>query len=465
MNESKALLSKLSSEHPLMEKLLDASLMGHLCLKDEADYPACDWIQKFHGCYYLQKNWESETQIVSLVKEFLSQPPQYLFDGCCEQDEEFQKLMPEQKEAIKYAFQNRFSIITGGPGTGKTYTAGVLIRCLMKALPKANFQIGLGAPTGKAALQLQASLNRMVGPSEDLFEKGTLHRLLGKNCVLPYDLILVDEASMIDIKWMIQLFKSIKKGARLIMLGDPNQLPPVEAASVFHDLVDFLKTPRLKTCLRAELASIAHFADLLLEKRGDLVLDWLRHQSDIQRAIFKTPEELVAHYFPLSYTFLTPLRKGPWGVENLNRLCLKHVSKPFILSIMISVNDERLGLYNGEVGSLHLHHDLKPSLGDYAIFNGRKIPALVLPRWEWAFAITVHKSQGSEFDRVICLLPEGSEKFGNNMLYTGATRAKKELHLLGSDEVLKATVEQNSRRRSNIADRLQSSQLGFVVDE
>ncbi len=128
---------------------------------------------------------------------------------------------------------------------------------------------------------------------------------------------------------------------------------------------------------------------------------------------------------------------------------------------MIAANDYRMNLFNGDVGILikkltsSYDTDLSPKEGDYALFAGRQVPAVLLPRYEYAYCLSVHKSQGSEFDHVLLLMCEGAERFGREVLYTAVTRARKQLEIWGETEVIKKTIKQHSQRHSGIMQRLE----------
>jgi exodeoxyribonuclease V alpha subunit len=160
------------------------------------------------------------------------------------------------------------------------------------------------------------------------------------------------------------------------------------------------------------------------------------------------------------FRILSPLRKGPHGVEAINELFLKKPSHA--APIILTKNDRGLELFNGETGVL-IRKDLsKPHFqeGDYAIFPGdrpdaiKRVPAVLLPPFEYAYCLSVHKSQGSEFDHVLLMLLEGSENFGNQVLYTGVTRAKRKLEIWCSLATLKKTLSHKSQRLSGISERI-----------
>jgi exodeoxyribonuclease V alpha subunit len=368
------------------------------------------------------------------------------------------------------------------------------------------FEIALAAPTGKAAANLQKSLLSASGNDALAAISGaqTIHGLLGirvgdspKPPLVPLsaDLIIIDESSMIDVRLMSQLFAAIKPGARLVMLGDPDQLPSVEAGNIFSDLIKTAENDtlvsRLSICLRAELQGILKFATAIksgdvsacsaaLENQGgdgsieklsddldfsELLTKYVIPFYDVKKPMEMSSEELLKYFE--RFRILSPFRQGPFGVEAINKQIAKLLvrdTSASVTPIMLLKNDARQQLFNGEVGVLVTKGTKGIEQGDYAIFPSRdgltptrKIPALLLPSFEYAFCLSVYKSQGSEFEQVLLILPEGSEVFGREVLYTAVTRARRRLMLWEKPGTLEATVERCSQRLSNITNRLKSA--------
>ncbi len=495
------------------KNLIPAALMTH-CIKDNFLTKPSTLICRLDNSYYLQKHWVFESLLLMHLKRVLSRSPSIEIDShavntLIRSQLQQGSLLPEQAEAIKKASQNSLSIVIGGPGTGKTYTAGLLIKIFLESLTPAqrsSYEIVLAAPTGKAASNLQKSLASIV-TSKPLVAK-TLHTLLniGKNGIpsdtaqttLSADLILIDESSMIDIQMMAYLFGAIKNGARIILLGDQKQLPSVEAGGILADLIRCpnIACTELKRCMRTELQEIVDFASAINAGDSEKALSMLGtayEHTGISRLSFsgdKTGKRLLIQHLEKAFTdgwnhwedpmdlmekfnrvrILSPLRKGPYGVEELNALLLSYCRKKsagmdwFAAPILIISNDYRQDLYNGETGIL-VRSQTKDSWdaagkGDYALFPSksggevRRIPAILLPKYEYAYCLSIHKSQGSEFDRVILLLPEGSEWFGREILYTAVTRAKKRLEVYGEDAIIKKVIERQCQRLSGIPNRL-----------
>lgn len=471
--------------------------------------------------FYLQRYWIFETIFLKSLKNHIKTPPSLSLD-IKSIEQAIQKLcqgkilLEEQAQAVKQGCMNSLTLVTGGPGTGKTYTAGQLIKVFWQSLSeeqRKSCQISLAAPTGKAAANLQRSLSCVVATLSDFpsLQAKTLHSLLGIKQGLSYqekqrltaDLIVVDESSMIDVRMIACLFESIKPGARLILLGDKHQLPAVEAGSIFLDLIQlqhtypYLNIPcvSLSTCLRAELKSLIDFAQLVNHGLAQEVLDHLNQSNGkgIKRLYFSEDKKEaqreflahVLHYFPFvihpgqqypghlldlfqSVRLLSPVRKGPFGVETINQLIWQKLCQNvpmngwIAIPIIIAMNDYRQELFNGETGVLIRRLPLQAvGAEDYALFPSRQgddqvryLSALLLPKYELAYCLSVHKSQGSEFDRVILMLPEGSELFGREVFYTAITRARKFIEIYGSDVVILKTVMQQGTRLSGIEHRL-----------
>lgn len=466
--------------------------------------------------YYLQRYWSLETLCLNhLKRHFLDEklfpeknPPHHQIEEQVMSLSEQGKLLPEQAQAILKASKSLLTLITGGPGTGKTYTAGLLLRTIWNAIPveeKNSFKIALAAPTGKAAANLEASIRQALASVTGFppIAAQTLHQLLkiGKSGrpkqpeILMADLVLVDESSMIDVNLMRQLFQAIRPGARLVLLGDRHQLPSVEAGAIFADLISCFESSqhkhiavaKLKTCLRAELKGILDLAASVNEGNEQESISLLNGSSNGIRRINEKnglsgkqrQKELVSHalpHFPVithfsedqdpwsalkhfsRFRILTPMRKGFLGVESLNAAIFQIMQQKMccVFPIIVMENDYRLGLFNGEVGLL-----IKENNQDFALFASResseevrRIPRILMPPFEYAYCLSIHKSQGSEFDHVLLLLPEGAQSFGREALYTGITRAKKQLEIWSADDTLKQMIGSVALRQSGIVERL-----------
>lgn len=470
--------------------------------------PVCRW----RNLTYFQRNWYYESLFLEQVRRLKSSSPSFPLDlqKIKEQVNALEKqglLLPEQAQAIVTSSQQTISLICGGPGTGKTYTAAHLLHIfweVMSASQRQSCRIALAAPTGKAAANLQAAFSKLHEiPDFKPLVATTLHALLGlhpskpkkleKIAKLDLDLILVDESSMIDLQLMVHLFASLKEGSRIILLGDADQIPSVEAGSLFADLLHVYSyeahsTGKLKTCMRAELAGLVQFSQTLRNGDADKAIHYLNEGiTGVKRLLInfndeeisKTQQQIIQYavdcfpnvgnlnltvenFMELSRKFclLSPLRKGPFGADELNQLIhqkrMKLSKNQLLISpILVKRNNKQLGLSNGELGYLVQQKDEE----DYFLFpqncsnEMRRLSVYLVPSYEFAYCLSVHKSQGSEFSHVLLLMPKGSELFGREILYTAATRARKQLEIWGDDQVLREAIAKQSLRISGILTR------------
>ncbi|WP_435105280.1 exodeoxyribonuclease V subunit alpha [Arhodomonas sp. AD133] len=456
-----------------------------------------------------------------------------------------------QRIAAALAVDARFTVISGGPGTGKTTTVARLLAVVQErriAASGAPLRVHLAAPTGKAAARLGESLRSTFGalpcpePVRDALpnEVTTVHRLLGaradtrgfrhhRHNPLHTDLVVLDEASMVDLELMAALLDALPASARLILLGDKDQLASVEAGAVLGDLCAGAEIPGYGEATRAWLAHAANTPDLPGDRRGGLAehIALLRHSyrfdagSGIGRlagavnagdgiaareALAGAHEDVAwravadaddpafarmltdgyADYLSLlrdgtaapaelltafnRFRVLCATRQGPWGVARINQLAEEALRAHGLAAasdgwysgrpVMVTRNDRRLGLYNGDVG-IALPAPDSPRLRVYFEGAPGEAPRAVLPSRltavETVFAMTVHKSQGSEFDHVAMVLPEHpGPLLTRELLYTGITRARRALTLLGADpEVLVTASTRRIHRASGLAQALQ----------
>lgn len=449
---------------------------------------------------YFQRHWIAESQFLEHLDRLQKAAPTAIIDNSTLQSEvahlvASNLLQHEQAAAILSSGQHAMTVITGGPGTGKTYTAGHCLRALWLSLSPAQreqFHIAITAPTGKAAATLTSSIQRFVGQVEGFpqLQGQTLHKLLHLNASqivatpLSSDLILIDECSMIDAQLFAQLLGAVKTGARIILMGDAEQLPAVEAGGLFADLVQATATKpcltRLTVCRRAESPGILQLATAvqsgdwiamqqIIQQNSDEVrqLDYQgsisqQHAHLIREALprFQCHEQEVQSIQQLktsigAFRLLSPLRKGPWGVETLNSLFREAAlaAHAHVFPIMITKNDDSQALFNGDIGLL-----IHPAAGSaYALFphgeTVHRLNATRLPPYEFAYCLSVHKSQGSEFQHVLMVVPEGSEHFGRQLFYTAATRAKRKLTLCAGIDIIQRMIAQSGARLSGIIAR------------
>ena len=395
-----------------------------------------------------------------------------------------------QKDAIISAFQNGIEIITGGPGTGKT----TIIKCIIEIFETCGLKVLLGAPTGRAAKRMSESTGK---------EATTIHRMLDMGvfekeesvCVtnaeehsLEADVVIIDEASMIDITLMNALLKSIKVGTRLIIVGDVDQLPSVGAGNVLNDFIEsgFTKVVRLKEIFRQGKESMivvnAHKINKgEMPKLNEKGTDFFFIRNDIQEGILNTIIDLINTRLPKfnsnwdklkSIQVLVPMKKGVLGVTNLNER-IQNVLNPKapykkekeFRSMVFREGDkvmqiknnyslkwtriagkgehEGLGVFNGDMGFIE-SIDLEGKKLSIIFDDERRViyDFMYLDELDLAYAITIHKSQGSEFPVVIIPAYMGAPLLMNrNLLYTGITRAKEMVVVVGIPKALKYMVD------------------------
>ena len=409
-----------------------------------------------------------------------------------------------QRKAIFEAASSGVLIITGGPGTGKT----TIIKALIRIYESMGCEVALAAPTGRAAKRMAESTS---------CEARTIHRLLevefrdeadgadgatfarNEHNLLDADIVIIDEASMIDMFLMEALLAAIRPGARLVLLGDCDQLPSVGAGTVLHDLIDsgcFI-TVRLTEIFRQGSESLivtnAHRIN-----RGEMpVLD--AHDKDfffMKReggALIPTLTEVVARRLPATYgvsafdkiQVITPTRKGAAGTEALNLLLQAALNPPAkdkaerkfrdavfregdkVMQIRNNYDlvwdengTERFGIYNGDIGVIEKIYDRQSYM--LIDFDGREVKYGfdLLEDLEHAYAITVHKSQGSEYPFVVMPVTDFPPMLmTRNLLYTAVTRAKTMAVLVGREDALSRMVENDREtvRYTGLRDMLQSA--------
>ena len=439
-----------------------------------------------------------------------------------------------QAVAAVAALRSRFLCIAGGPGTGKTTTVIRLMALLLENEPE--LRIRLAAPTGKAANRMAESISTQrdrLDVDEALKARipttaATLHRLLGyrpsratfrfgKRQKLTADVVIVDEASMIDLELFTALLNALDDDTTLILLGDPDQLPSVDAGFVFGDLcrmdegeavsgrfaallhafglthlppVDHTADPmrdavvtlrkgyrfgpesgigHLAYALRdgesekvADILTSGGYDDLAIVPRDEQKRTLRRAVRDLAKALTKaaSPNEALAALDRMRV--LSPLRVGPQGVDALNEdldLWLvdekirewgsEYRGKP----ILITTNDYEVSLFNGDVGVLWTKDDGR-FVGCFPVGDGvREVPLNRLPPHEVAWAMTVHKSQGSEFDDVILVLPEkeNAERLTRELVYTAVTRARKRVTIVGEIDVIAEAAMRREERITSLA--------------
>ena len=457
-----------------------------------------------------------------------------------------------QKVAAAMALTRQFAVISGGPGTGKTTTVAKLLAALvMQANGEHKPNIMLVAPTGKAAARLTESIGSAIKSLavpqaiKDLIptQSSTLHRLLGsipnrvefrhhKDNPLHLDVLVVDEASMVDLPMMARLLDAMPQGAKLILLGDRDQLASVEAGAVLGDICSFstqgysaqqglllsqltgfdlhsnnigLSVVTDCLCMLQKsyrfhaLSGIGQLAKAINQGKPALVNKvWQQGFKDIhhyplggetyvaminQVVTFyldyldaiksdKTPAEVLKAF--ANVRLLCALREGDFGVVGLNQRIEKELTHRGRISpndetwyvgrpIMITRNDHALGLFNGDIGMTMLEPEIDPDSGRrrlrvyFEMPDGtiRGILPSRIPEHEVVYAMTIHKSQGSEFDDTLMVLPaEYTPILTRELIYTGITRAKSRLYLYAPMDIITKSVQVRTERASGLAQLL-----------
>ena len=423
----------------------------------------------------------------------------------------------EQRGAAEVALSRALTVLTGGPGTGKTTTVARLLALLAEQAEldgRPRLRIALATPTGKAAARLLQAVQVEIDaldPADQQRLSGltatTMHRLLGsrpdtssrfrhhRDNRLPHDVIVIDETSMVSLTMMARLLEAVRPDSRLLLVGDPDQLASVEAGAVLADLVDGLAavddTPiaRLSTSHRfgesiGALAAAIRDGDtdgaLEVLTAGGEHIDWVKNSEpgDILRTV------LVPHALRLreaaflgdataalaildEHRMLCAHRTGPYGVTQWNRQIERWLSEqtevPLWSSwyvgrpVLVTANDYGLGLYNGDTGVAVLRDgELRAAVG--AATGTLDVATGRLADVETMHAMTIHKSQGSQAAEVTVLLPPvESRLLTRELLYTAVTRAREKVRLVGSAEQLRAAVDRRAVRASGLARRLRET--------
>lgn len=451
-----------------------------------------------------------------------------------------------QRVGVLTALTRPFCVLSGGPGTGKTTTVAGLLYLLLLQNPMSR--ILLAAPTGKAANRMNEAIrsgvkrvgtrlggegDRRALESLNQLQGQTLHRLLGtipgspffrrnRQSPLACDILVVDEASMVDLAMLAKLLDALPASARLVLVGDRHQLASVEAGSVLAEIVEAFPTGRFPESFSRLHASLEGGCSLLTGNSPEdglvvqLERSWRFEQypgigalAKLTNAGTATAEELVSFFLNEStdvslvpanagkgsgqilpalvaegfrklanakdgpealaaldgFRLLAALREGPCGVEGLNRLAketlgrnqreeARHQNVP----ILVTSNDYALGLFNGDVGVTRLSDSVLEVLFPSAEGEEpRRFLHALLPQHEEAWCLTVHKSQGSEFDEVVLVLPDRpTPLLTRELVYTGLTRARKRVTIVGDSAVLAAAIQGRIRRASGLAASLRS---------
>jgi exodeoxyribonuclease V alpha subunit len=511
-----------------------------------------------HGRLYLHRYWSYQESLArSLRERFI---PAIENPNTLALRDSLTRLFPSpesreetdwQKVAACVAWMRRFTVISGGPGTGKTTIVSRMLALFVEQSGSAVPRIAMAAPTGKAAARLGEAVRRAIeGLScadsvKAAIPTGafTIHRLLGTirhspyfrhhaGNPLPVDVLVVDEASMVDLALMAKLVDALLPAARLVLLGDRDQLASVEAGAILADLCGtersamfsppfrkllqtlteepipktegplqgpsmrdgfvllpksyrFEKTGGIGAFSRAVNDGNVDQAIALLRDESMADLHWspLPSTSDLNRAL-KAPTlaSLAQHVRETDpdhaldileqFRILCGLREGPYGSQTVNLLIERTLVEQRVVSlqgrwyagkpVMVTRNDYELRLFNGDVGII------LPSPEENGMLRAffptpdggvRRVHPLQLPEHETAFAMTVHKSQGSEFDRVLLILPDRpSPVLTREMLYTAVSRARKAVEIWAPEAILRSAIARRTFRGSGLGDALREKE-------
>ncbi len=427
------------------------------------------------------------------------------------------RLSSEQRAVVASAAQRGLTVLVGGPGTGKTTTVAALLATVARSL--GSLRIALVAPTGKAAARLgeafrdaAAQLPADVAAALATVETSTIHRLLGamgdsssrfrhhRHHRLPHDVVIVDESSMVSLPLMAHLLDAVRADARVVLVGDPGQLASVEAGSVLADVaaaataldgcvtvltqsrrfppgspVDVLAraigagdTAAARRVLSAPDSPLADAGAVRWYPQVDAAIEAVRTVIEpVTAAVADAAaagDAATALHRLAAARVLCAHRQGSMGVDRWNERVeawLAATGRPTGgwypgRPLMITANDYRLGLFNGDVGVV-VHVAGRPMVA----FPASDGPVLVAPsrleRFETVHAMTIHKSQGSEFDHAVVVLPPvGSRLASRELLYTAVTRARRVVTVLGSTESLDEVVARRTHRVSGLAEMLRA---------
>jgi exodeoxyribonuclease V alpha subunit len=502
---------------------------------------------------YLYRYWDYENSLAAILKQRMEAEPPALDEDRLR--EGLQRLFPPaaaatatdwQKVAAFTAAVKSFAVISGGPGTGKTFTIAKILTLLGEQHGDKPLRIALTAPTGKAAARMQEAIQEGIaalpGPEavkSPLPAASTIHRLLGstphashpryhEDNPLPVDIVVVDEGSMIDLALLSRLVQAIPASARLILLGDKDQLASVEAGAVFGDICPGRHHPAYSTafaasCRRLTGESIpARGPEVFVPPAADCHVELLRNYrfhgesgiaavssavnegdglgalrvlksapaGDARWQTLPTPEALhkslaitltaaFAGYLTTTdpqdvferfnrLRILCVLREGPYGVGHINDLVEEILHRRRIIRrdrpwyfgrpVLITSNDYTARLYNGDIGIVLPDPE---GQNEPRVFfptpegTFRKILPSRLGSYETVFAMTVHKSQGSEFDRVLCLLPDrDTPLLTRELIYTALTRARRDVTVWGREDGFLKAVSRRIERSSGLRDAL-----------
>lgn len=401
-----------------------------------------------------------------------------------------------QKNSVKNALLNCFTIISGGPGTGKTFITKIFKKIFFLYAEKHNLpepKIICAAPTGKAASKMEqgSTIHSILKPLKN--RPGFYYN---KDNLLKTDVLIIDEASMIDISLLTRLLEAVPEKARVILLGDKNQLSSIQAGSVFSDICNAKSLSSLLFVLEYNFRSKGktgienlskavnennrHSLEKILisRKYPDVVFEQLNKENPVEIAVKK---HIIKGYHSFAaadrvetainkldrFKILCAHNSGEYGTLPLNHICEKILrtdnnfdiqEKFFKKIIMVNANDYKKELFNGDTGIIFETENENCVFFKTLDDKTKKFRVTDLPDHDTAFAITIHKSQGSEFDCVLMIIPDRvSPVVTRQLLYTAITRAKKKVIILGDLKIIKTAMSVDLKRNSGITKCLDRS--------
>lgn len=453
---SDQLLVLLEKNLKLTRQDLEASFVAALHQGEKENYLISEKINSTQSAHYRYPIYTTEVSIANKIKEMLTPVP---IPGEARTNGEnlvnsYRNLSPEQRDTARNLFQHRLTVVTGGAGTGKTTT----VRLIIELADRLRLKYSLCAPTGRAACRLKELTGKKAT---------TIHRLLewqpqiggfSKNSVAPLadDLVVVDEASMLDITLAQAILTSLNPQAKLLLVGDANQLPPIGAGNFLRDILKVSSLPAVeltKVFRQEHTSQIVRNAHLIIHGKSTGLVggrDFIFVEEQDENKIIHQIKKWLQLYPDAQ--ILSPIYKGLSGIDWLNieiKSWLTGTSRGDKLQledkVIQIVNNYTLDVYNGDIGFVAEVNEKKEVVVDFRNSDKRVIYKPQHQReLRLAHAISIHKSQGSEFPTVIMpVVKQHYQMLNKNLIYTAITRAKRKMIVIGSAAMFKAGVQKN----------------------